>query len=124
MQLLRLKSHGLADNFYNIYGTSLSSNTISKKDKKSFWNKNFDDQVKMKREYFNVVVFLVHLGFLVHALFIFYNQYLKYEIVTSTSRIKTGRVKELPRISICPYYQMEESLWYHYKKVVYGIDPS
>ena len=121
--MLRLQSHSLPGGFYNIYTQNrLPKTTKLKTHKKSLLKKYFEERVKMRPLCFSTVLFLIHVGFLFHALFIIYKQYLKYEVVTSTGKIKTGIEKELPRIAICPYYQMEENLWYHYKKVVYGID--
>ena len=96
--------------------------TSPKQGTKTFLAKYFEQRLNTRIKFYSIIVLLIHIGFLWHALTIIFTQYLKYEIVTSTGRIKTNNTKSLPRITICPYYQMEENIWYHYKKVVYGVD--
>ena len=46
----------------------------------------------------------------------------RHEVITSNRRLKSGASKPLPRITICPYYQLEESVTYSWKKVMVDSD--
>ena len=105
----RLKSKSLAGNFYNIYQYARPPKIKAKNIKKNAIQKYFENRINMSTGLYSFIILLVHIGFLGHALFIIFNQYMKYEIVTSTRKIGTGRTKELPRITICPYYKFEEN---------------
>ena len=110
--------------FYSIFRYNDLTKTSSENVENSFIELYFRKRTRMKARLYSLVLLLIHAGFLYHALFIIFSRYFNYEIVTSTGRIKQGMTKELPRITICPYYQMEENAWYGYKKVMTDIRPS
>lgn len=90
-----------------------SDSSISDRTKKISWFQQLFTTKKIRNlKLYNISSLLVYSLFLSHLFFFNLKKFHEYEVVTLNRELSSGPTKQLPRITICPYYQLEDSIYY------------
>ena len=92
--------------------------TKSKENTKTSLIHQFLNAKKTKNLIFhNISSVLVYLLFFCHVFIFDIKQYKEYQVITLNRELRSGPTKKLPRISICPYYKLEDPAYYYWNTV-------